>query len=330
MRVFPFIELDGMFRNSGIGSAVENQKKALSKAGVEISSTQRDGFDILHINTMGPKSIYLMKKYKGKKKIVITAHTLPDDLKESFLMSTFISTHFTKYFKFFYSQADVIIAPTEFTKRVLQKRLGIKTRIEVLSNGVDTGIFNETVLKRRDSARKALRMRGVCVFAVGHVFVRKGIQDFNRVAERIPEAQFFWFGNMFKGITEGGTLKIVKNSPPNVKYAGRIDDIRDAYAAGDIFFFPTKVETEGMVVLEAAACGKPIVIRDIECFDGWLQDGKNCLKAKTLGGLEEKIRALMGDSALGDSITKEAKFVAEERSLDNIGKRLKSIYGSLF
>ncbi|MFW5903677.1 MAG: glycosyltransferase, partial [Halolamina sp.] len=43
---------------------------------------------------------------------------------------------------------------------------------------------------------------------------------------------------------------------------------------------PTKNENEGMALLEAMACGKPPVVRDIPTFE-WLEDGEDCLKAST-------------------------------------------------
>jgi len=66
-------------------------------------------------------------------------------------------------------------------------------------------------------------------------------------------------------------------SPRNCTFTGYIDDIRGAFAAGDIFCFPTHEENEGIALLEAMAAGKPVLVRDIETFS-WLADGEDSLK----------------------------------------------------
>lgn len=38
----------------------------------------------------------------------------------------------------------------------------------------------------------------------------------------------------------------------------------------DAFFFPSREETEGIVVLEALASRQHLVLRDIPVYDGWV------------------------------------------------------------
>ena len=58
--------------------------------------------------------------------------------------------------------------------------------------------------------------------------------------------------------------------------------IEGAYAGADCFFFPSKEETEGIVVLEALASSQQVLLRDIPVYDPWLLHGVNCYKGKTV------------------------------------------------
>ena len=90
----------------------------------------------------------------------------------------------------------------------------------------------------------------------------------------------------------------LENAPENVEFPGFVDRerLREAYCGADVFAFMSHEETEGIVVLEALACGIPTLLRDIPVYDGWLTHGENVYKASGPGervvlspGLEGKI-----------------------------------------
>src|SRR5699024_10919089 len=60
-------------------------------------------------------------------------------------------------------------------------------------------------------------------------------------------------------------------------------ELRDAYRAADVFAFLTHEETEGLVLLEALACGAPVLLRDIPLYADWLADGEVVHKARGSG-----------------------------------------------
>ena len=127
-------------------------------------------------------------------------------------------------------------------------------------------------------------------------------------------------------MTQGKILRAIKKRPHNVIMPGYIDGdiIKGAFSNANLVFFPTLEETEGIVVLEALASNTPVLVRDIPVFEQWLQDGVNCLKAKTIEGFVKKIKyALYNDL----SLLKEAGYkIAQEREISKIGSKLKKIY----
>jgi 1,2-diacylglycerol-3-alpha-glucose alpha-1,2-glucosyltransferase len=142
MKVLLFSEGKNLFKKSGVGKALEHQIRALELVGVNYTLDPNEDYDIAHINTIGVLSekILLDSKKKGKKVIVHT-HTTYEDFKNSFIFSNFLAPYIKKRLIRMYSNADMLISPSEYTKNIVLS-YGIDNEIEVVSNGVDTNKFN--------------------------------------------------------------------------------------------------------------------------------------------------------------------------------------------
>ena len=97
-----------------------------------------------------------------------------------------------------------------------------------------------------------------------------------------------------------------KTIPSNVRFCGYAPDIIAAYKEGDIFFFPSYEENQGMVILEAAAMGLPIVIRDLPVYRGWLKNNINCLIGKNDRELKKQLQRLIKSPALRKKLSNGA------------------------
>lgn len=319
-----YLELEEKLRCSGIGTAINNQRKALELNNVEYTNNLKDDFDILHINTIGPHSLLLAKKMKKEgKKIIVHAHTTADDFKNSFSFSNHIAPLLKRYDFYCYNQADLVLCPSEYTKTVLKKS-GVKKEIRVISNGIDTQEFRFSK-KKREKFRREFNLQGIVPFNVGHLFIRKGISTFANTAKWFQN-RFLWIGKRYKSFEDKKVTDIVENAPENVNFAGYIPNTVSAYSGGDIFFFPSLCENQGIAILEAAACENPILVRDIPTYDGWLTDEVNCLKARTDREFVGQLQRLLDDEELRLRLSKNANKMTEEHSLEGIGSELKEIY----
>lgn len=313
-----------MLKKSGIGRAVEHQRRALESNNVEWTKDVNDDFDLIHINTIGPKSLYLAKKMKLKgKKVIMHAHTTVEDFKNSFWFSNALAVPLKKYLTYFYNQADMVICPSEFTRQLLAE-YGITPKLVTISNGIDVERF-ENFEQKRVHSREKYSLQGIVPFSVGHVFARKGVSTFVNVAKKFPNT-FIWFGTIYHGLLGSrDMLNLVNNAPKNVIFAGYVDN-RIAYSAGDIFFFPSTCETQGIVVLEAAASKKPILVRDIPVFDGWLTPNENCLMAKDDDDFIAQLKEMIENENLRKKLVNNAYCIVKEHDLNVIGKKLKEAY----
>ena len=72
MKVLLYFEDEQLIRKSGVGRAFEHQKRALASAGIEYTTDPRStDYDILHINTYGVNSGFVVRKARQLGKPVI-------------------------------------------------------------------------------------------------------------------------------------------------------------------------------------------------------------------------------------------------------------------
>lgn len=330
MKVCVYLEYEKSaerFGDTGIGNAAKMQRIALEKNGIDVTTNPDDDYDIIDINPMGFfKALSVAKRARKRgKKVVVHAHTTPENFRNSFWFADMIGPWFDHQMVRLYNSADIVVCVGEHMKNILTEA-GVKKPMAVAENAIDIKKFEKG---NRQEFRRKYGMEGLVIFCTGLVIPRKGIETFVDVARMMPENQFFWFGPAGRGLLFSNKAKrIIKNAPPNVKFTGYVNDIVSAYAAGDIFFFPTLNETFGLSLAEALAAQKASVVRDIPALD-WIHDGKECLKAKTNEGFAEKLRMFIKDEKLRESFGIAGRKKVEKYSPERIGAKLRSIYEGL-
>ncbi|MXR51710.1 glycosyltransferase [Halovenus sp. WSH3] len=303
----------------GISESVAHQRKMLEKRGIAYTTEPVLDADVLHCNVMGPRSVY----YASRADCPVVAHThvTAEDFGESFRFTNALSYPLRPYLKRAYGLADALVCPSEYNQGVIDSYTDTPTR--VITNGVDT----EKLAGFEDLREEYLRRYDLSppvVFLVGHVIKRKGLETFVETARKLPEIDFAWFGPLDRELKGRSTKRLIDDSPQNCTFTGFVDDIRGAYAAGDIFFFPTHEENEGIALLEAMAAGKPPVVRDIETFS-WLTDGEDAIKVDGDAGFVDAIRQLR-DADERARLGETARERSEPYHLDAVAEEYERLY----
>jgi len=312
---------------SGVGQAVLHQKEMLSDA--DIVSTERfvPEARTVHINTVLPDApLAAFRAHLAGKKVVYYGHSTEEDFRNSFKGSNLLAPLFRRWIKFCYERGDVIITPTPYSKQLLES-YGICRPIYALSNGVDTDFFTPSLARRKVFREKyGVREQEKAVLSVGHYIARKGLVDFVDMARKLPDVRFFWFGYTNLDLVPHEIRQAIADAPSNLVFPGYVcpDELRDAYCGCDVFAFMSHEETEGIVVLEALACGIPTVVRDIPVYRDWLTDGVSVCKAKDNWDFLRKVSGLLN----GDLPSPAAGGleVAHSRSIAAMGRVLRTIY----
>lgn len=313
-----------LVEKSGVGRAVHHQEAMLEAAGADVCKGRDRDADIVSINTVFPDSVAaaVAAKLRGQK-VIYYGHSTMEDFRRSFKCSDLLAPLFRRWIMFCYSLGDLIITPTEYSRGLLTG-YGIRKPIVAMSNGIDTGYFHPDKRCRASFRRRyGLDDNDRVVISVGHYIQRKGLPEFVELARKMPDVHFFWFGHTSLELVPRQIREAVENTPANVSFPGYVgrEEMREAYCGCDLFSFMSHDETEGIVVLEALACGTPTIVRDIPVYAGWLRDGENVYKAENDEDFAVKAQAVL-DRKL-PSLSDAGRDTALERSFGNIAEKLR-------
>lgn len=119
----------------------------------------------------------------------------------------------------------------------------------------------------------------------------------------------------------------------HVKFLGRVsdDEMVMAQHAADIFVLPSLAELEGMVVLEAIASGKPIVIANSkESASTYFVDGNGFLfEPKNPEDLAAQVVKLANNPELRKKMSEKSLKISRNYDIDESVRRLEELYYSL-
>ena len=347
MRVLHYLELEDRLRRSGIETAVRHQRDALAETEADVLTSPWNGatpataalngvrgdgafedHDLAHCHLIGPGTVAVAAHAnRNDIPLVLHAHVTREDFAGSFRGSRAIGPVLERYLRWLYSRADLVLCPSEYTRSVLAS-YPVSAPIRTVTNGVDLDSLSGYEALRAPYRRR-FDLDGLVVFAVGNVFERKGVDTFCRLAERFDH-EFVWFGPYDTGPHASETVRRLVNRPPdNVTFTGWIDDVRGAYGAGDIYLFPTRVENQGIAVLEAMACGSAVVLRDIPVFEEFYTHGEDCLKCSTMAEFEAALDRLSADPGLRHRLGENAKSTARRHGLDRVARGLRRAYADV-
>ncbi len=162
--------------------------------------------------------------------------------------------------KWFYGRCEAVFVPSESMMDTLREQ-GIDQNLKLWARGVDTDRFSPD--KRNLAWRRLLGFADddVVVTFVSRLVWEKDLDSvakvFNALHDRCPKVKTLVVG-------EGPAGPRLQGMMPHTLFAGFFggDDLAQAYASSDVFFFPSTTETFGNVTLEALASGLPSVVAD--------------------------------------------------------------------
>ena len=272
----------------------------------------------------------MKKAKKDGKPVIYHTHTTYEDFKGSVKFSNELAPIIRFWAKKLYNAADYLISPTEYTKNLIETKYLINSKeVRVISNGVNT----EKFCKNEELKNKFLeeyKITKPLIITAGLPFERKGIKDFVEIVKKCKDYQFMWFGSSsIKPMLPKKIQNIMNNPPENLIFPGYIekDLLIGAFSAAKAFLFMTYEENEGIVVLESLSAKLPLIVRDIPVYENWLENNKNCFKAKNNEEFYKKIVDIVENKIANlDEIVENAYSIARERDLKEIGKKYKEYY----
>ena len=177
MKVLLYLEGKSVLQKSGIGRALQHQMHALDLAGIPYTTDILGDYDVVHINTYGPRSFLLLHAAKRRgKKVIMHGHSTREDFENSFIGSNFLRPCLESIWLHMYQKADYVITPSEYSKHLIQS-YGVTTPIIAVSNGIDLEKYKKDPKKKRSFesiliSKKAKRLSSV----QGFILNAKGLK----------------------------------------------------------------------------------------------------------------------------------------------------------
>jgi 1,2-diacylglycerol 3-alpha-glucosyltransferase len=287
-----------------------------------------------HPHLLGNTAVRIASRFS--RPLVFTHHTMYEHYlhyvpAEASRMREFVIALVTGYCDL----CDCVIAPSQSVAQILRER-GVETPIEIIPTGVDVQQYEKgdgaAFRRRHGIARKA------CV--AGYV---------GRLA---PEKNLLFLAEAMQAFVSqnhNGHFLVVGSGPSSqdirrvfreaglrrrLHLVGSLEgqELVDAYHAMNVFVFASHSETQGMVLTEAMAAGRPVVALDASGVREVVKDGQNGRLLDS--GSPEEFAAGVGEVACISSQHRErfgraAYETARDFSMERCSRDLMAVYERL-
>ena len=228
-----------------------NAKKALEEL------LEKEDIDIIHGHYLFPAGAAAVEVGKEHGiKTYVTAHG--SDMFELYKKQPFMRSPVKKVLR----DADGVFAVSNALKH------------EIIANGV-TGIANKTKLswnsvdinkfssKANDSFKKENKLEDKpIVLFVGNLIKRKNVESLLE-AKKVSQSDYYLVivgdGPLFKKLSK----KVEEENIHDVIFTGSRNDVENIIPSCDVLVLPSYSESFGLVLIEALACGKPVIGSDV-------------------------------------------------------------------
>lgn len=277
-------------------------KDVYSFADNVLEAVKNEEFRVIHIHDWltAPAGIALKNRYK--KPLIMHVHSTEYDRTAGGEPNDEIAAIERSGFE----NADILVAVSGYTKKILCEKYGVSpAKISVVHNGVelppdgdvDTDFLGDSPL----------------VLFAGRITVQKGADNFIRMARKIlrvrPETIFVvaGSGDMYQNIVEYSALEELSGS---ILFSGFIRGtatMAKLYRRASVLVMPSVSEPFGLVALEAASYGLPVIV------------------SRTSGVSEVLPSAIVVDFWDSDLMAREViDLISKKQKKEKIGSQLKT------
>lgn len=289
--------------------------------------------DIIHIQTplsLASMAVHWVARRKGIP-VIAGIHDLPRNVAiYSPIAQELVCKFIEKIMTYFLNKADEAIAPSEYAKS-FYRSLGVQTRIHVVSNGVDLATYAPRERGYSNFESKYLSEVNPDkprVLFLGRVMPDKDLEVMVAALKDVDAVPVIvgrsWQGYQKQLEILGGGKAIFTGHIPSTMVAS-------AYNACDVFIQPSTTELQSLALLEAMACGMPIIGVNHGPIPELVADGINGIlfEPGNATDLKQKAEKLLKNSSLIKDMAAASVRAASAHSLDRTGDKHIAIYTAL-
>jgi glycosyltransferase involved in cell wall biosynthesis len=267
-------------------------------------------------------------------KIIAHSHTQPENMclqLPKIVQSEKMNNFVYKYMINLYKKVDAVICPSKFAKKAL-KKFDKKLEPYVVSNGVNLSKFklNGGKFKNKHSSKKKT------ILYVGRLHMEKSVHT---LIEAMPyilkelkntRLEIVGTGHLREDLEKlAGKLGVSEN----ITFKGKVSEknLLEEYNECDLFVLPSIAELEGMVVLEAMACGKPILISNskLSASSDFVNGNGLIFKLQDPKDLAKKAIIILNNEKMIKKMSAESCKQAQAYDINKSVDKLEKIYSEV-
>lgn len=232
-----------------------------------------------------------------------------------------------------YKNVNSFICPSSIVKTILTKeKISKNASVVVVGNPVNLDVYQPNKTKIKESTEEFQ------ILYFGRIHKEKGVHLLVKALSLLHSKGFkiklkligpFKEQEGGSGIDYFNDLNRIFN---NINYVEPISNpkiLSEHIHESDIFCYPSLAEngeTFGVSVIEAMACGKPVVVSELSCFTDFVENNKNGMifnhKSKNnVNDLSDKIQFLIENKELREKLSKNAVETSKFYSNEYISKQ---------
>ena len=234
------------------------------------------------------------------------------------------------------AEADAVLTCSQASKRDIVELLGLRAeRVRVAYGAVDAQFAPVPRAEACRALEKQFRLNTPFVLFAGTIEPRKNVSGllraYARIAADVPH-QLVLVGGM------GWQPEPVEKTIQDLRLSGRVSwlgyipkhaDLALFYSAADAFVFPSFYEGFGLPVLEALACGCPVITSKVSSLPEVAGDAAIYADPADHDDIAEKLLAVLTDQRLRDSLAARAPVQAARFSWEECARETLACYRSL-
>ena len=304
-----------------------------------------DGFkpDVVHVQVSDPIGLSVVSyARKTGVPVVTTEHNQPEvftePLKMPKLVKKPVDAMLSAYFYNRQTKSDFVTMPTQqaIENLILSRNKDFGVPVAAVSNGVDLSNFKPG--KTSDEIYKEYKIKKnvPTVVYVGRIDPEKKVglvvEAFSKVVKKLSEAQLVVVGD---GVDRLRIEDLVKEYgiSDSVRVLGRVlqPDLYELYRVGDAFATASEIETQGIVLIEAAATGLPLIAVDAGAVKEVCITGRNGFLCEP-GNVEQiadSMYKILSDKELQKKYSEASLKIASEHDLEKTIDKFLNIYNKV-
>lgn len=290
--------------------------------------TRKNDFDIYFVTDP-----VLSPFVKARKKIVVYHDIIYFEKDQEREFKFFENLHHKFMIPISAKYTDVNLCVSEFTESRVKELLNLKNTVVILE-GVEKSFKIIKEKEKVEEVIKKYKIKRPFLFYIGSLSPRKNviriIEAFCKIKKDIPHNLYLLGGYSWR---DKEVLDLIDevNDDGRIIRGGFIDeqDLPIIYNLAELYMFPSLYEGFGLPILEAQACGCPVLTSEISSMPEVAGDGAILVNPYEVDDIAKGMKKVLNDTELQKDLTKKGSQNIKRFSWEQCAKRVLKVFKNI-